>query len=246
MRYVVLLVLVLGITSRAYATGLPVIDAAAIVQATITAFNSLRQVQQGVQQVTNQYTQIKNQLAQLQNQATNLTRFPATYSQDLLGLGNRLTGTLATTQGLSFQLSQATAQFDRLYPRATTLMASGDFRTLRQQWQTQRLEASRTAVQVQAITQDLTAMTARVTTLTTAAAQAQGNLDTAQVRAQQNGLTQTILLQQMQMQAAAARAASQKDAEHAIVESQQMHAIEQAYRYDLPPGGFNPKSRLFN
>src|SRR6266849_551218 len=86
MRSISILVLALGLTTRAWATGLPVIDVAAIAQQTISAFNSLRQVQQGVQQVTNQYAQIKNQVASLQMQATNLTRFPASYSQDLLGL----------------------------------------------------------------------------------------------------------------------------------------------------------------
>jgi len=64
--------------------------------------------------------------------------------------------------------------------------------------------------------------------LLTSAATAQGNLDINQIQAQQQGITQGILLQTQQLMAGSARAATQQQAEEAVLEAAALHAQQQA------------------
>jgi hypothetical protein len=138
----------------------------------------------------------------------NLQHFDLDDTQRLLSLGNAITGTLRQAQGVSFELAQATRQFDTLYPRLQQQLSAAQIMTMRLEWLTQRRQAASVGIQVQSITQDLQTMYTQVGNLLTSAATAQGNLDINQIQAQQQGITQGILLQTQQLMAGSARAAT--------------------------------------
>jgi len=205
-----------------------VIDGSNLLQNTMTAFNSVKTAVNTAQQVVNEYTMIRNQIDQIANQVKNLQHFDLDDTQRLLSLGNAITGTLRQAQGVSFELAQATRQFDTLYPRLQQQMSAAQILTMRLEWLTQRRQAASVGIQVQSITQDLQNMYTQVGTLLTSAATAQGNLDINQIQAQQQGITQGILLQTQQLMAGSARAATQQQAEEAVLEAAALHAQQQA------------------
>lgn len=100
--------------------------------------------------------------------------------------------------------------------------------TMRLEWLTQRRQAASVGIQVQSITQDLQGMYTEVGNLLTSAATAQGNLDINQIQAQQQGITQGILLQTQQLMAGSARATTQQQAEEAVLEAAALQAQQQA------------------
>ncbi len=205
-----------------------VIDAADVVQNTMTAVNSVKTAVNTAQQVVNEYNMIRNQVDQIANQVKNLQHFDLNETQRLLSLGNAITGTLRQAQGVSFELAQATRQFDTLYPRIQQQLSAAQIMSMRLQWLEQRRQAAAVGIQVQSVTQNLQDMSTQVGTLLTSAATAQGNLDINQIQAQQQGITQGILLQTQQMQAGNARALSQQQAEDAVLDATALQAMDHA------------------
>jgi P-type conjugative transfer protein TrbJ len=205
-----------------------VIDASNLVQSTISALYDIKTALSAAQEVINSYTQIANQVTQIANQVKNLQQFDANYAAQLVGLNTSITGTLQHARGVSFQLGQATTDFDALYPRVASNLSGPDVQQMRLQWVQQRREAAQVGIQVQSITEALRSLSTSVTRLLHQAASTQGNLDISQVQAQQTGVTQSILLQQMQIAAGNGRAAAVREAEDATLEEARVRDLEAA------------------
>ena len=214
-----------------------VIDLSNLVQSTTTAINSVQTAANTARQVVNTYTQIRNQVTQINHQLQNLERLDINAITTVLDLTSGVVGTLRQARGVSFELDQALAQFDRLYPRVQEVLSAGQVITMRRHWAGQRRDAAATAVQVQAVTQSLESMYASLSQLLQRATTAQGNLDINQVQAQQNGITQTLLMQIQQILAGNGRVLAQQQAEDATLQDAALREIEAATRTDTPYTG---------
>jgi P-type conjugative transfer protein TrbJ len=175
------------------------------------------------------YNVIRRQIEQIELMVRNLQRLPLDLNvvDDLLRYGNHLTGMLDTAHAVSFQLDQATRQFDMLYRQADRL-ASGDTLTWRQQLLAARTDTAAVAVRVQSVRGHLLDIYNRIIALVHGAAFVQGNLDSQQLAAQQRGLA---LQQQQNLQAllaTQARLQAQREAEDAALEQIRLQLIQQA------------------
>jgi type IV secretion system protein TrbJ len=225
----------LFIAGQVLAASIPVIDAGNIVQSTISAIadvqsalSAAEEVYNSYTQIANQYTQIANQVRQIAHEVQNLQHFSGSSIPHLLGISANITSTLGQAQGVSFRLSQATAQFDALYPTVTAALSAAEVTTMRLQWVRERRHAAATGVQVQAITQSLQGMATSVSQLLSQAGAARGNLDVSQIQAQQTGLTQGLLMQIQQVLAGNGRIEAQRQAEDATLQEATMQEIATA------------------
>ena len=116
---------------------------------------------------------------------------------------------------------------------------------MRRQWAGQRRDAAATAVQVQAIAQSLESTYTSLSHLLNRAAAAQGNLDVNQVQAQQNGVTQTLLMHIQQVLAGNGRVLAQQQAEEASVQDATLREIETATRTEQPYEGAGGRMAVY-
>lgn len=202
--------------------------AVAEVNSVAILFNNVKSAIAEAQQVVNTYTQIQNQVRQIQHQVTNLQRFDLNYVTHLLNLGGIISGVLKQARGISYDLDSAVAEFDRLYPAIQGAVAHGRMLQFRLDWATQRQQAAQVGMQVQAVTSSLDQTYTKLCELLNQAVAAKGNLDINQIQAQQQGVTQGILLQIQQQLAGNARGATSREAEDAALTSATLHALEQA------------------
>ncbi len=221
----------------------PVVDAGNIVQSTISAIadveaalnsateviNSYTKIANQYTQIANQHTQIANQVQQIAHQVQNLDTFAGSSITQLLGVSTQIATTLGQAQGVWFHLTQATAQFDALYPAVTTVMKADALLTMRQQWVQHRRSAAATGVKVQAISHHLQTMATHLSQLLSHASGAKGNLAIQQVRAQQEGLTQALLLQIQHILAGNGRLDAQRGAEEATLQDATLQEIGTAF-----------------
>src|SRR4051812_8642024 len=121
-----------------------VIDAANLVQNTLTAARTL-------QEINNQLLQLKNEAQMLVNDARNLALLPYNVVSQLRAALASTTQIVKQAQGVTFQLSQARFQFYRFYPGAYGTGTPGAFMAADalQRWQ-HSLEALRTSIEMQA------------------------------------------------------------------------------------------------
>src|SRR2546428_3916008 len=102
-----------------------VIGAANVAQNTTTALNSIKQVYNSGQQLIAEYNIVRNTITQIENQVKNLQHMPQGLNlfDTILAYGSRIDSLLSQANTLSFELDQASRDFDRLY-RHTTQIAS--------------------------------------------------------------------------------------------------------------------------
>lgn len=179
-------------------------------------------------QIQNEYNLLVGQAKAYETMIRNLTRMPQGLGVFAMvqAYGNKLTSLMNTAGGISYDLNSASRQFTELYGKVDTV-AQGDLPTIRQKLLTARLGASQTAVQMQAIQQNSAEIFQRLCGLLDGVNQANGNLDSQQLAAQQQAL-QLITLQQMQaLQATAERLKAQKEAEDVALQRIQIQLMEQ-------------------
>jgi P-type conjugative transfer protein TrbJ len=225
------------LTAQVAGAQLAVFDASTFAQSLISAYNDVQTAINTAQEVANTYTMIRNQVTQISHQVQNLERLDVNTVSVLLNLASSMVGTLRQAQGVSFELDRALAEFDRLYPRVQAVLSAGEVLAMRRQWTGQRRDAAATAIQVQAVTQSLESMYSSLSQLLHKAATAQGNLDVNQVQAQQNGVTQTLLMQIQQVLAGNGRVLAQQQAEEATLQDAALREIEAATRPETPYTG---------
>jgi len=215
----------------------PVTDAGNLVQNTISASNAIltaantakSYIVQG-QQLVAEYNTVLNGIKQLEWMATNLTRIPdgLNFIDTITAYSNKITGLLGQATMLSFNLDQATKQFDGLYRQVGTLSSAGDILALRQKLMAARMEASGMTVQVTSIQSNLGDAFTRLCALLSGSVAAKGALDSVQIAAQQEAVLQTTMAQMAAMQATNARVIAQAAAEKAVMEQAEIQAIQAA------------------
>jgi type IV secretion system protein TrbJ len=191
-----------------------VIDPANLAQTTLTAIRSLIQIE-------NQIQSLQNEAQMLINEAKNLEHLN-------LNSLNRLTALLATTQqllntaqGMTFQVVQAAATFERFYPTdygAGTTAAQMDADAL-QRWANSRF-ALNTAVQLQAqVSQNMAPDQALLSDLVNSSQNADGILQAAQSTNQLIALQVREAMQLQQLEAAQGRATALEHARAVAAEA---------------------------
>ena len=207
----------------------PVTDAGNLVQNTISAFNSVKTAYNTAQSVINEYNIILNEIKMIENQVKNLTRMSPdlNFMQDISLFGSRLSGLMATANGVSFQLDQATKDFGRLYQQTAVLTGPGIL-TLRQNMLQSRMETAGIAIQVQSVRTNLSDIYNRLCNLLSGSYGATGNLDSLQIAAQQQALLIHSQQVALTMQAAQARMETQRQAEEMALQQMALAHYKQA------------------
>jgi P-type conjugative transfer protein TrbJ len=141
-----LLAALLAATGPAHGQGIPVFDASTFAQTLITAENAVQQVTQ----IANEVTMIQNQMRSL---ATLGTGSFDTLTANLGGQLAQLNTVMASVQGVSYQIDTIEGQFRDLFPssRDWSDIPVEQYGAYLQQWSGQLQDATRTAMQSQAV-----------------------------------------------------------------------------------------------
>jgi predicted glycosyl hydrolase (DUF1957 family) len=129
---------------------------------------------------------------------------------------------------LSYDLTQATSQFDALYTQLSLTASPADLLAQRRQMLTARLQASRMAVQMQSIRTNVTDIYNRLCALLDGSWRASGNLDSAQLAAQQQALLTHSQQMAQAMLATSQRLEAQRQAEDVVLQQAAIQAYLQA------------------
>ncbi|MBN8712813.1 MAG: P-type conjugative transfer protein TrbJ [Xanthomonadales bacterium] len=192
-----------------------VFDAANYTQNLLTAAREL-------QQIDNQIQQLQNQATMLVNQGRNLTSLP--YSalaqlQATLASTNQL---IAQAQGLSFNVAQSQAMFNRLYPSSYGASASNAqmVQDAQTRWQTS-VQALQTATQIQSqAAQNLLSDQSVLSNVVTQSQGAVGALQASQATNQLLALISRQAIQAQQLAVSQNRATALDQARAAADEAQ--------------------------
>jgi P-type conjugative transfer protein TrbJ len=201
-----------------------------IAQTALTAANTAAQYIRQGEQIVNEYNMIRNQIIQIEHEVTNLQRIPQglNFMDTISAYGNKINGLLGQANAVSYELDQATKDFDKLYRQAATVATAADVMTLRQQLLTARLQAAGMGVQMTAVRTNLSDVYTRVCALLNGSWTANGNLDSQQIAAQQ----QALLLHSQQaaqaMLATQARLQAQREAEEVVLEQVRLQMLHDA------------------
>jgi P-type conjugative transfer protein TrbJ len=239
MRRVVLLLASLGraVTDRRSWGQNPVSVAGAAAQRVLqlgqmiaTAANTAASYVRQGEQIVNEYNIIRNQIVQIEHEVANLQRIPKglNFLDDISLFSNRLTGLMAQANAVSFELDQATKDFEKLYQQAATVTRTGDVLALRRQLLDARMQASGMSVQMTAVRTHLSDVFTRLCALLNGSWTASGNLDSQQIAAQQQGLLLHSQQMAQAMLATQARLQAQREAEEVVLEQVRLQVLQDA------------------
>ena len=192
-----------------------VFDAANFSQNLMTAAREL-------QQIDNQIEQLQNQAQMLVNEGRNLTSLPHNVLSQLqatLASTNRL---IAQAQGLTFNVAQSQATFDRLYPSSYSANASDAqmVQDAQARWRTS-VQALRTATRMQSqAAQNLLSDQSVLSHLVTQSQGAVGALQASQATNQLLALIARQAIQAQQLTVSQSRATALDEARAAADEAQ--------------------------
>jgi P-type conjugative transfer protein TrbJ len=223
-----------------------VFDASTFGQATISAANDVKTAYNTAQSVLHEAEMVKQQLAMVTNQVTNLQRLPTSIVQDVLGLGQQVSGVLKGSQGVGFDLSSSMRRFDQAYGALQGTGSSAQAFAVQQGWIDQRRAATGTAIQTQSIASDLSQRFAQLCALLGQSLSVKGNLDALQLAHQQQALAQATALQSQQMQAARDRLATQDAAEKMVLDQARLQLRHQAHQALDTSTPYNASGAMIN
>ncbi|HEU0277738.1 MAG TPA: P-type conjugative transfer protein TrbJ [Rhodanobacteraceae bacterium] len=192
-----------------------VFDAANYAQNLLTAAREL-------QQIDNQIQQLQNEATMLVNQGRNLTSLPYSVLSQLQATLASTNQLLAQAQGLSFNVAQSQATFNRLYPASygagtTNAQMVQDAQA---RWQTS-VQALQTATQVQSqAAQNLLSDQSVLSNLVTRSQGAVGALQASQATNQLLALIARQVIQAQQLAVSQGRATALDEARAAADEAQ--------------------------
>ena len=192
-----------------FGVGDVVIDPTNLVQNTLTAGNTIRNVAQGAQQVVHQVTQISNQVKAFEQDAKNFVSLPSDLSNQLTDLMGTYQHAMGTMQGISYQYTNTRRQFDDLYdtltnPTMEKLLPMAQ-RALAAKLAQQSRDASRGAMEMQAITDSMNANQSIMRDAMSRVRSARGNLEVQQANGQLQGVVASQQQQLLQVVAASER-----------------------------------------
>jgi len=206
------------------------IDAGDIAQNTITAASMVKQVYTSAQQLIAEYNIVRNTITQIENQVKNLQHMPAGLNlfDTITAYGSRIDSLLSQANTLSFELDQASRDFDKLYRQTAQMTSPQSALGLRQQLLSARLEASGMAVKMQSVRTNLADLYNRIAGLLNGSWTASGNLDSHQIAAQQQALLMHSQQEAQAMIAAAQRLEAQRQAEDVVLQQTAIQSYLQA------------------
>jgi type IV secretion system protein TrbJ len=208
--------LAVGAVSPAYAlfgVGDIVLDPSNLVQNVMTAARAL-------EQINNQIRQIQNQALSLRNETLNLTGLDFSALNELRSALSATNQLIQQAQGLAFNVSQAEAEFSRLYPNAySAATPAGQMAAdARARWRNS-LEALRTATKVQSqAVQNFASDEQTLTDLVGRSQSAVGSLQATQATNQLLALQARQAIQAQQIQITQDRAAALEQARQVAVQ----------------------------
>ena len=224
------LVLVLSplmILRPAFATGIPVVDVANLLQAVQDAIN------QGTQ-IANQATQIQNQIQLIQNQvrslqtlgSDNFNQLDNNFNQQLF----ELQSVLSAAQKLGFSLNGVQSQFDALFPAGSDWESidAAQFKDFYKDWNESISEAAKVAIQAQSNIDQIQRHNATAQSILSSVQGADGKVRQLQA----NNQLLSVMSQQMsglnQSMATSGRVAATMAAKSAAQEESERMASERA------------------
>lgn len=193
--------LIVGISVHQPAKAFPVIDAANLIQNTLSAIQQLNEI-------SNQITQIRNQTTSLVNEAKNLASLPFNVVAQLQASTRQVNQLIGQAQGIAFDVSNSIQTFQSLYPRSwsTALTQNQLAADTMQRWK-HSVDALQTAVRIQSqAAQNLSSDEAALSSLVGQSQGAQGALQAAQVTNQLLALHARQMIQDQQLRLAQDRA----------------------------------------
>lgn len=204
----------LSVSSTCFAVW-PVFDAANYSQNLLTAARAL-------QQIDNQIQQLQNQATMLVNQGRNLASLPYSVLSQLQATLASTNQLIAQAQGLSFNVAQSQAAFNRLYPASYGAGTSNTqmVQDAQTRWQTS-VQALQTATQMQSqAAQNLLADQGVLSGLVTQSQGAVGALQASQATNQLLALISRQAIQAQQLTVSQGRATALDQARAAADEAQ--------------------------
>lgn len=184
--------------------------------------------------------QIENQVQQLANEAKNLESLQFNSAAQLQATLGQLSRLIGQAQGLSFQLTQATQQFERLYPNGYAGVSRTQINADAQARWVNSHEALRTAVQMQAqANQNLASDQSVLSDLLTQSQGAGGALQAIQATNQLLALNAKHMMQMQQMGVAQDRSVA---AENARAVEAQARTLEYRQRFMTPVTTYTPQN----
>jgi P-type conjugative transfer protein TrbJ len=194
-----------------------------------TANTANAYIRQG-QQIVNEYNIIRQQILQFETMVKNLQRIPEglNFFDTIMAYGSKIDGLLSQANAISFELTQAERDFDRLYRQSVQLTSSQGIMQLRQQLLSARLDTSGLAVRTQSIRTNLTDLYTRLCNLLNGSWLASGNLDSQQLAHQQQALLIHSQQTAQAMFATQARLQAQKEAEEVVLEQLRLKMLQDA------------------
>ncbi len=206
--------LLLSVSATSFAQW-AVFDAANYAQNLLTAAREL-------QQIDNQIQQLQNEATMLVNQGRNLTSLPYSVLSQLQATLASTNQLLAQAQGLSFNVAQSQATFNRLYPASYGASATNAqmVQDAQARWQTS-VQALQTATQVQSqAAQNLLSDQSVLSNLVTRSQGAIGALQASQATNQLLALIARQAIQAQQLAVSQGRATALDEARAAADEAQ--------------------------
>jgi len=204
-----------------------VIDVPAGFQRSVQLYNQgLQYIRQG-EQIAHEISFIENQATQIAHEIQNLQTLPKGLNMldTVKALNARTMSILARANAVSYSLSSAERDFERLYKGVQTL--GTDMGAKERELLTARTQAAQIGVLVTSIQDNLTDSVSRLSALLTSSNDVRGNKDAQQLAHQQQGLAIQNQQALSTMIAANARLQAQMAAESAVMRQFQLDYVDQ-------------------
>ena len=208
------------------ASAFPVIDAANLIQNTLSAIQQLEEIE-------HQISQIRNQARSLENEARNLRGLNFNVLGDLRESTEQVNRLIRQAQGIAFEVQGALREFERMYPKQYAAAVTGDqlaADTL-QRWR-HSFDALSTTIRVQSqAAQNFSRDEASLAALVDRSQSAEGALQASQVTNQLLALHARQMIQDQQLRIAQDRATALEQA-RMLAANERSRAVRQYFMTD--------------
>jgi type IV secretion system protein TrbJ len=218
-----LAVLIVALAPVRPAAAFPVIDAANLIQNTLSAIQQLEEIE-------HQISQIRNQARSLENEARNLRGLNFSVVADLRATTEQVNQLIRQAQGIAFEVQAALREFERLYPKRYAEAVTGGqlaADTL-ERWR-HSFDALATTIRVQSqAAQNFSSDEASLTALVERSQAAEGSLQASQVTNQLLALHARQMIQDQQLRIAQDRATALEQA-RMLAANERSRAVRQYF-----------------
>jgi P-type conjugative transfer protein TrbJ len=205
------------------ASAFPVIDAANLIQNTLSAIQQLEEIE-------HQISQIRNQARSLENEARNLRGLNFSVVADLRATTEQVNQLIRQAQGIAFEVQAALREFERLYPKRYAEAVTGGQLAADtiERWR-HSFDALATTIRVQSqAAQNFSSDEASLTALVERSQAAEGSLQASQVTNQLLALHARQMIQDQQLRIAQDRATALEQA-RMLAANERSRAVRQYF-----------------